>query len=198
MLTGNLPPVGRWGRSLAIVAVSCLATGVTLGVAGFVLFTRPHGDPLTKADAIIVLGGENDGRLQYGLSLGEQGYANTVVLSDSYSDVEADAADYRRACEAGTATLAVICFRPSPYSTRGEAMFLARLAKQHNWTHVIVVSWNYHMVRARYIFHQCFDGNVTMHPVPRTYDFTLVRWAREYAYQYTALIKAFVLGCDKP
>ena len=32
---------------------------------------------------------------------------------------------------------------------------------------MIVVSWNYHMVRARYIFSQCFDGGVTMRPVPR-------------------------------
>jgi uncharacterized SAM-binding protein YcdF (DUF218 family) len=179
-----------------IVAVICLGIVGILGVTGFVLFNRPHADPLTKADAIIVLGGENDGRLQYGLSLAEQGYADTVVLSDSYSDDEADFADYRRACASGTATVTVICFHPSPYSTRGEAMHLARLAKQRNWTHVIVVSWNYHMVRARYIFHQCFDGSVTMRPVPRSYDFSLVRWAREYAYQYTALIKAFLLGCD--
>jgi uncharacterized SAM-binding protein YcdF (DUF218 family) len=180
------------------VAVSCLATVTTLGITGFVLFNRPHGDPLTKADAIIVLGGDNDGRLEYGLSLGEQGYASTVILSNSYDDKPADLPDFERACASGTATVTVICFRPSPYSTRGEAMYLARLAKQHNWSHVIVVSWNYHTVRARYIFHQCFDGNVTMRPVPRTYDYTLMRWALEYAYQYTALIKAFVLGCDKP
>jgi hypothetical protein len=54
------------------------------------------------------------------------------------------------------------------------------------------------MVRARYIFGQCFSGTVTMRPVPRTYDFTVARWAMEYAYQYTALVKAAVLGCDKP
>jgi uncharacterized SAM-binding protein YcdF (DUF218 family) len=72
----------------------------------------------------------------------------------------------------------------------------ARLAKQHNWTHVIVVSWNYHMVRARYIFHQCFDGTVIMRPVPRSYDYSLSRWALEYAYQYGALAKAFFLGCE--
>ncbi|WP_319431079.1 YdcF family protein [Mycobacterium sp. RTGN5] len=198
--------MGRWGRGLAIVAVTGLAAVVTLAGAGFVLFNRPHADPLTKADAIIVLGGENDGRLEYGQSLAEQGYATTVVLSDSYtndegdpgSNHEGDVEDYRRACASGTATITVICFHPSPYTTRGEAMHLARLAKQNNWTHVIVVSWNYHMVRARYVFHQCFDGSVTMRPVPRSYDdFTLVHWARVYIYQYTALIKAFVLGCDK-
>jgi uncharacterized SAM-binding protein YcdF (DUF218 family) len=177
------------------VAVICLGIVATLGVTGFVLFTRPHADPLTKADAIIVLGGEDDGRVEYGLNLAAQGYADTVVLSDPYTGDAADQAD-RHACAFSTATVTVICFRPSPPTTRGEAMYLAGLAKQHNWTHVIVVSWNYHMVRARYVFHQCFDGTVTMQPVPRSYDFTPVGWARVYAYQYAALVKAFVLGCD--
>lgn len=198
MLTGSLPPVGTWGRAVAIVAAICLGAVGVLGVAGYILFNRPHVDPLTKADAIIVLGGDNDGRLQYGLSLAEQGYADTVILSNAYNDKPADLPDFERACASRTATVTVICFRPSPYTTRGEAMYLARLAKQHNWTHVIVVSWNYHMVRARYIFGQCFSGTVTMRPVPRTYDFTVARWAMEYAYQYTALVKAAVLGCDKP
>jgi uncharacterized SAM-binding protein YcdF (DUF218 family) len=186
--------VGTLGRALGIVAVVCLGIVSVLGVTGYVLFTRPHADPLTKADAIIVLGGENDGRLQYGLRLAEQGYANTVLLSNSYS-APADLTEYRRACASGTATITVICFVPSPYTTLGEAIFLTRLAKQHNWSHVIVVSWNYHMVRSRYIFHQCFDGTVTMRPVPRDYHFSLRHWATEYAYQYAALMKAFVVGC---
>lgn len=181
---------------MSIVAVICLAIVAALGVTGFVLFNRPHADPLTKADAIIVLGGENDGRLQYGLSLAEQGYADTVVLSNSYNDKPADLPDFNRACASGTATLTVICFVPSPYTTRGEAMYLARLAKQNNWSHVIVVSWNFHMVRARYIFEQCFGGSVTMLPVPRSYDYTPLQWATVYAYQYGALIKALALGCD--
>ncbi|AQT81308.1 hypothetical protein B1R94_21710 [Mycolicibacterium litorale] len=189
--------MNRACRALAIVTILGVGGLAALGVAGYFLFTRPHVDPLTKADAIIVLGGENDGRLEYGLNLARQGYADTVVLSNSYDDTsETDRAAYRRACAAGTPAITVVCFKPDPYTTRGEAMFLSRLAKQRNWTHVIVVSWNYHMVRARYIFGQCFDGSVTMRPVPRAYDFTVRRWAMEYAYQYTALVKAFVLGCD--
>lgn len=198
MLTGSLPPVGTWGRAVAIVATICLGIGAVLGVAGYYLFNRPHADPLTKADAIIVLGGDNDGRLQYGLSLAEQGYADTVVLSNAYIDNPVGLPDFNRACASGTATITVVCFVPSPYTTRGEAMYVSRLAKERNWTHVIVVSWNYHMVRARYILHQCFSGTVTMRPVPRTYDYSPVRWASEYAYQYIALVKAFVVGCDKP
>ncbi|OYN79898.1 YdcF family protein [Mycolicibacterium sphagni] len=188
--------MGRRRRAVAIVVVICLGFVGILGVTGFVLFNRPHADPLTKADAIIVLGGENDGRVQYGLRLAEQGYAETVVLSNSYSEYGADAVVYRRACASSTATVTVICFRPDPFTTRGEAMYVTQLAKQRNWTHVIVVSWNFHMVRARYIFHQCFDGSVTMRPVPRTYDYSPWKWATVYAYQYSALIKALVLGCD--
>jgi uncharacterized SAM-binding protein YcdF (DUF218 family) len=188
--------VGRRRRAVAIVVVICLGFVGILGVTGFVLFNRPHADPLTKADAIIVLGGENDGRLQYGLSLAEQGYADTVVLSNSYNDHPGDLPDFERACASGTATVTVICFVPSPFTTRGEAMYVARLAKQRNWTHVIVVSWNFHIVRADYIFRQCFGGSVTMRPVPRTYDYSPWKWATVYAYQYSALIKALVLGCD--
>ncbi|WP_233211572.1 YdcF family protein [Mycobacterium sp. shizuoka-1] len=188
--------MNRLARVLAIWAAIGLLVVAVLGVTGFVLFTRPHADPLSKADAIVVLGGENDGRLQYGLQLAEQGYAHTVVLSNAYAGNAADLADFDQACASGTPAITVVCFTPSPFTTRGEAMYVTRLAKQHHWTHVIVVSWNYHVVRARYIFHQCFDGNVTMRPVPRAYDFPPWRWAAEYAYQYAGLVKALVLGCD--
>ncbi|QEN15631.1 YdcF family protein [Mycolicibacterium sp. ELW1] len=188
--------MGRVRRALAIlVAVGVSVAGI-LAVTGYFLFTRPHVDPLSKADAIVVLGGENDGRLEYGLNLARQGYASTVVLSNAYSATPADLGDFEHACASGTPSITVLCFIPDPFTTRGEAMYVARLAKEHNWTHVIVVSWNYHMVRARYIFHQCFGGDVTMNPVPRPYDFTPWRWAAEYVYQYAGFVKAVLLGCD--
>jgi len=188
--------VGRVRRALAIVVAVGLTVAGVLVVAGYFLFTRPHSDPLIKADAIVVLGGDNDGRFEYGLSLAEQGYANTVVLSNAYSDQPRNLAAFRKACAMGTASITVLCFIPDPFTTRGEAMYVAGLAEQHHWTHVIVVSWNYHMVRARYVFHQCFGGSVTMRAVPRSYDFTPWHWALIYAYQYSALIKAFAVGCD--
>ncbi len=181
------------GRRVLAVAVTVLVVLVfSLGAAGYGFFTRPQSDPLAKADAIVVLGGEMDGRIEYGLSLARQGYADTVVLSNSYGPASNR---FRRACAAGTSTITVICFVPDPFTTRGEAMFASRLAKEHQWKHVIVVSWNYHLVRARYIFGQCFDGTVTMRAVPRAYDFNVAEWAWIYGYQYAGLVKAAVLGC---
>lgn len=174
----------------AVVAV-CVLTVAFFG-GGYVLFTRPHGDAVTKADAIVVLGGEPDGRIEYGLELGRQGYADTVVISDAWGDNDGE---INQACSSGTDTLSVICFVPDPFSTRGEAMFTAKLAREHGWTHVIVISWNFHLVRARFIFGQCFAGDVTMLPVPRRYDYDVADWAAVYSYQYRALVKAVMLGC---
>ncbi len=97
-----------------------LVAAVVLNIAGgYLLFTRPHSDPLTKADAIVVLGGDNDGRFEYGLSLARQGYASTVVLSNSYLDKPADLPSFQQACASGTASITVICFvPPDPFTTR--------------------------------------------------------------------------------
>jgi hypothetical protein len=35
-----------------------------------------------------------------------------------------------------------------------------------------------------------------MRPVPRAYDYSILQWARTYAYQFVALGKAAALGCD--
>lgn len=186
-----------WGtvRRVALaVGAAILCALIALGITGYFLFTAPHGDPLSHADAIVVLGGEKqDGRIQYALDSAYRGYADTVVISNSYGP---DDPLIRRACAAGTAAITVICFRPSPFTTRGEAMFVQRTAADRGWKHVIVVSWNYHLVRARYIFHQCFDGTVTMRPAPVNFVHNPLDWAYIYAYQYVGLAKAAILGCS--
>lgn len=179
-------------RLLIWLAVTTLVVVAVAGVGGYMLFTRPQVDQLSKADAIVVLGGDKDGRIDYGFELARQGYADTVVVSNDYGENDPM---IQRACASGTATITVVCFVPHPWTTRGEAIFTAKLAREHGWKHVIVVSWNYHMVRARYIFEKCFDGELTMRPVPRTYDLNVIGWAHTYAYQYAAMVKATVLGC---
>ena len=166
------------------------ATGLLAG--GYFLFTKPHVDALTQADAIVVLGGDRDGRIDYGLSLAREGYADTVVIADSYGE---DDREIKQACASGDTTVTVVCFVPDPFSTRGEAMFTARLARERGWKHLIIVSWNWHMVRSRFIFEQCFDGRLTMRPVPRDYDYHVGNWIFTYAYQYSSLAKAAVLDC---
>lgn len=180
-------------RTLVLAALlATICVGVVAATAGYLLFSRPHADQLTKADAIVVLGGDWDNRVGYGLDLARQGYAPTVVLSDFYPGHRVE---MEEVCTQHIPGVTVVCFRPDPPTTLGEAMFTADLARKHQWSTVIVVSWNFHMVRARYIFSRCFDGRLVMRPVPRTYAFGTRDWAWVYAYQFGALVKAAILGC---
>lgn len=162
-----------------------------VGVGGYFAFTKARVDPVAKADAIIVLGGEHDGREAYGVALAEQGVANTVVLSDPYGAADKTMQKY---CGTSTDTYEVLCEAPVPSTTRGEAIFTEKLAEERGWKHVVVVSWRYHLPRAKYIFDQCFSGSVTMQAVPRTYNFSLVYWEYTYLYQLAGFAKAAVQG----
>lgn len=192
---------GRWRRALLVASIVVIVAALAATALGYQLFYRDHQDPLRKADAIVVLGGEHDGREDYGLQLAREGYANTVVISDPYrgdSNYGRPSAQLmKRVCAASTPQIDVICFDPDPSTTRGEAMFVQRLAQQRGWHSVIVISWRYHLVRARYIFGQCFDGDVVMRSVPRDYGRSAGAWVAQFGYQYAGLGKAMILGCDK-
>lgn len=188
-------------RRAMIWLVIALVTGTAVfaGV-GYQLFYREHQDDLRRADAIVVLGGDHDGREQYGVALARAGIAHTVVFSNPYlDDSPNDKSGYylRQLCNSGSRGIEVICFTPEPSTTRGEAMYVAHLAKQRGWRSVVVISWRYHLVRARYIFAQCFSGDVIMRSVPRDYDQSPSAWGMQFAYQDAGLVKAAILGCAK-
>lgn len=166
---------------------------VDIGISGYFVFTNARVDQLQHADAIIVLGGEHDGREDYGVQLAREGWAPTVVLSDPYWDGDPV---MRRVCRE-TGGVEVLCLRPEPLTTRGEAEMMRRLADERSWHRIIVVSWRYHLPRARLVFQQCFSaetGNVVLTDVPRRYQYSLLGWEFVYAYQWGGLAKAAIQG----
>jgi uncharacterized SAM-binding protein YcdF (DUF218 family) len=56
----------------------------------------------------------------------------------------------------------VLCFRPDPYSTRGEARAVARMAAARGWRSVLVVTSTYHVTRARLLFDRCVGARVSV------------------------------------
>jgi uncharacterized SAM-binding protein YcdF (DUF218 family) len=176
----------------AIVVVLVIFV-VDMTISGYLLFTKASADTLQRSDAIIVLGGEHDGREDYALSLAREGWASTVVISDPYGP---DDPVMQRVCH-DTGNIEVICRRPEPLTTRGEAIFTRQLADARSWTRVIVVSWRYHLPRAELIFRQCFSdqpGSAVMTAVPRRYQYSPLEWEFVYAYQFGGLAKAIALG----
>ena len=182
-------------RVLKNVAVSALillvAAIASTGAAGYLFYSNSRVDPVISVDAIIVLGGEHDGREEYAFELARQGVANRVVLSDPYWDGDRKMAE---SCAIKDQRFSVICLPPVPETTRGEAIFTRELASQNGWTRVLIISWRYHLPRARYIFSRCFDGEIVMRPVPRDYYYSLAEWEYTYLYQTVGFIKAIFQG----
>ena len=162
-----------------------------LGGAGYFLYSKSQVDTIRPVDAIIVLGGERDGREEYGIDLARQGVSANVVLSHPYWKGDRKMAEF---CAIQDYRFTVTCVPPQPSTTRGEALFTRDLAAKHGWTSVLVISWRYHLPRARYIFSRYFDGEIVMRPVPRDYNFSVPHWGYIYLYQTVAFVKAFFQG----
>jgi uncharacterized SAM-binding protein YcdF (DUF218 family) len=181
---------------MACTAISTVVGLLFLnGASGTMLFARANVDSLARVDAIVVLAGEHDGREAYALKLAEQGYAPVVLLSDPYGPNDKI---MKRSCKPRL-RIRVICGEPSIRTTRGEAMMARNLAEKNDWHSVMVVSWRYHLPRARKIFAQCFtssDRTVIMRDVPRAYPFSVAQWQYTYLYQYGGWLKAEVIGCN--
>jgi len=128
--------------------------------ASLYLFVWPPTDAPGKADAVIVLSGGRDSRLDPAIRLVEQKVAPLLVISGSGYDPKWVTA--RRLCANGATGYRVLCFDPHPYSTHGEAEAIERLARAHGWTRIDVVSSRYHVFRAGMLVRRCYHGRVAM------------------------------------
>jgi uncharacterized SAM-binding protein YcdF (DUF218 family) len=145
-------------RTLLVIALTVL---VALAIASVPLFIFYDDDPAAKADAVIVLAGEKR-RLPIALELVERGVAPVLVISDGLDPRWTQA---NRLCRFGDPQK-IVCVRPEPYSTRGEAQLAARLAREHGWDSLVVVTSRFHLFRARRLFERCFDGRLALVGAP--------------------------------
>ena len=186
----------RVATALEAVVLVVVIVLVNMWISGYFVFQRVANDPLQHADAIVVLGGEHDGREDYGIALAKQGWASTVVLSNPYGpDGVMERVCHDTRGERGP--VEVLCPEPDPLTTRGEAIMVKQLAAERSWHKVIIVSWRYHLPRARFIFEQCYSdapGALIMQAVPKRYQFSPLTWEFLYAYQWGGLAKAFIQG----
>jgi hypothetical protein len=155
--------------------------------ACILVVAEPSVDRPVRSDAILVLGPPLvDGRLDQALRLAAEGYAGTVVISIGW-----DKGRQRiPACANDNPAYQVICFQPSPPTTRGEAEQIGTLARSRHWTSVLVVTSRYHVSRARLIVRRCLPGKVRMVGVRS--DMSAGDWVYQFAYQTGGFAKAFL------
>jgi len=172
----------RW-RLIAITLVICL---MTLGAATGWLFIWPDRGMPARVSAIAMLNGPGN-RLDTALGLAWQHRAPFVVISRG-SQYYGHGGD----CAPTIPRVTVICFDPSPASTRGEAEFIGRLARQYHWRSIALVTITPQDSRGRLRVERCFSGPVYVVTAPLPwYD-----WPYQVAYEWAAMVKALIQpGC---
>jgi uncharacterized SAM-binding protein YcdF (DUF218 family) len=157
---------------LAVLVAAWLAACMVL----FVWPPAETGAP-AHADAVVVLSGST-ARLPPAEQLIQDGVAPVLALSSVAATPNWKAA--RRLCRAGRyAGARVLCFEASPYSTRGEAETVARIARSRGWRSLVVVSSTFHLTRASMLFRRCYDGRLWFVGAPKTWWRLPQEWASE-------------------
>jgi uncharacterized SAM-binding protein YcdF (DUF218 family) len=139
-----------------------------------------QGAPARVA-AIVMLAGPGD-RLPAALLLAKEHRAPVLVVSRGWMG-------YGGPCPPPTSGVKTICFEPNPGDTRGEAEFVAALAKREGWHSLLIVATRPQAVRSQLLFGRCFTGQVYVSTAP----ITVTSWPYQIAYGWGALLKAVFL-----
>jgi len=144
-----------------VLTALILLVGLWL-VAVALLFVWPRAaqTPPSHADVVVVLSGGGNGRLDPALKLVGRGVAPVLAISSAFRDPKWKKAHALCRRRNRQTRFRVLCFEASPYSTRGEAETVARLAGRYGWHRIVVVTSTYHVTRARMLFRRCFHGSL--------------------------------------
>ncbi|MCU4185327.1 hypothetical protein K6U06_13215 [Acidiferrimicrobium sp. IK] len=148
-------PTRRPRAGLLALAVAAVLAAVVVAIS-YWRFWAPATDAPQSADAIVILGGEAE-ESTFPSTLAAQGWAPNLVMS---------LPNPAQVCPPSTGSLNVICFKPDPKSTRGEARAIGALARQHGWKRLIIVSGRAQTSRARLRVARCWNGELLMVPAP--------------------------------
>jgi uncharacterized SAM-binding protein YcdF (DUF218 family) len=155
----------------ALVAAWLLASGVLF------LWSPWEASPPKRASAVVVLSGDH-ARLPRALALVRDGVAPVLAISSVRRTPRWREA--RRLCRVGRyAGARVVCFLAVPFSTRGEAETVSRLARARRWSSLVVVTSRFHVTRARMLFRRCWRGPLAVVGVASTWWRLPEDWASE-------------------
>jgi uncharacterized SAM-binding protein YcdF (DUF218 family) len=138
-------------------------------------------EPAAHADAIVVLGDDNfyADRATHAAELFRQGVAPEVVASGRRLRPNAGVSELieHDLVERGVPKEKIVRFTHDADGTKEEAEALGKLARDHRWKGVVVVTSNYHTRRVRYIFEKVFPAGITVSVASaRDGDFDPERW----------------------
>jgi hypothetical protein len=131
-----------------------------------------------QVGAIVVPGGPGS-RIDAAVSLAGRDRARYLVLSEG-EPVPEDL------CGSSVGTATVLCFRPDPDTTQGEARGTARLASEYGFRSIVLLTTPDQTWRAKLRFGRCYSGAIYAVTTP----LPLHLWPFQIAYQWAATVKA--------
>lgn len=184
----------RSRRRVRTAGVAALASLLAYVLIGLPFFVFPDTEALPRhADVALALGDPTPQRTALALHLLRHGVVDDVLLSVPFvpSAATPRTPPAMRACGSSPR---IVCFRPDPFTTQGEARELRAAAAAHGWTSAIVITQTAHIDRARLIVGRCFAGRITMRASGEPPQHS---WLWQYPYQTIATVKAVVgtTGC---
>ena len=196
---GHTPDTKR-RRPLLVLLVLTILVVLWLAVCHAVLDT-PRVDPVKRSDAVFVLGPPDPSRMAHAQDLVfNQHVADTLVISspDPQPFDPPNLQEYysTRSFCAPRQDVEVICFKPDPSTTQGEAMELQKLAEKRGWDTVTAVTFTQHVSRSRLILSRCYPGELRMSAVD--FHITGKNLLMQYLHQTGGFVKAWLTpGCDQ-
>lgn len=161
-------------------------------------------DKIQKADAIVILGGDNNGeRVEEGVSLFKQGYANHLLMSGGPLAWRLTSAQWmkKQALESGVPEGAILLEEKSR-STIDNARFSLPVILKHKFRSLILVTSSYHTRRSAGVFKKIYSPagiKVMVYPARKS-EFNPDRWwlrhedAACVIWEYVSLVLYFLKG----
>lgn len=153
--------VRRAWRTAVLLAAGCLGVLLILwGLGAFLI----AGDPLEESDAVVLLAGGGDARLEEAVRLHQNGFAHAFVLVETgerVGDTTVDLIDLvrRELIDRKVTADAILHTEPAPNSTSGEAETVRSLLEHRRMGSVIVVTDPYHTRRVAMVYRRVFTGS---------------------------------------
>lgn len=155
-------------RSLSCVIVFLVGLPLLLGLS--YLFLRGLGaylivvDPLEKSEAVVVLSGGGNVRLEEAGKIYKEGLADKFILTETGNKITGYDQDYSfyetlKILNMDIPPTAIFITDEHAKNTYAEAVAVLDLMKKHHFKSCIVVTDPYHTRRARQIFRDVFSGS---------------------------------------
>jgi len=182
----------RWKREHGGIVTNLVALLFVLALCALVYFARHPimrflaeswvvDEPAAHADAIVVLGDDNfyADRATHAAELYRQGVAPEVVASGRRLRPAAGVSELieHDLVERGVPKEKIVKFTHDDDNTIEEAEAVAKLAKDHHWNILVIVTSNYHTRRVRFICGKVFPAGIKVSVASaRDGDFDPERW----------------------